>query len=203
MHVITCFTAAARYACVGWVRNTVLTELACLSLTASQREAIRLSVSEIVTNALNHGIGGESDSEILHVEAATDQTRGMLRVTVMNPCRTRTAPSALMDADLDAETGRGLFIVQTMADEVGWELRAGEGGTLWCAVWFELGVDLAQGSVPARVAELPRPMPPAVVQSAPARRSPVRRVAGRLRRPVVRIASWRRRGPALAGGRAA
>ncbi len=190
MHVITRFTAAARYACVGWVRNTVLAELAGLDLAPTQCEAIRLSVSEIVTNALLHGVGGESDNEVLHVETAPDQARGVLRVTVMNPYRSRTAPAALADADLDAETGRGLFLVQTMVDQVGWELQAGEDGILWCAVWFELEVDLAVGGS-AQAPEQRRPLP-ATVRDSAAHRGLANRAASRLPSRILRRSAQNR-----------
>ncbi|MFJ8442786.1 ATP-binding protein [Kitasatospora griseola] len=206
MYTVASFTVPSRYACVGLVRNELTESLTDLPLTGDQLDVVRLSASEIVTNALAHGLGGEDASVALRVEAVADRERGVLRVIVLNPCRTRSALPAAdrfgEGADLYAETGRGLQIVQSMVDAVGWELLAGDDGAVWCAVWFELAADLAQSPAPARVAELPRPLP-VVGQSAPARRSLVRRAVDRLPGAAVEIGRRRRVSRAISGARAA
>jgi anti-sigma regulatory factor (Ser/Thr protein kinase) len=82
-----------------------------------------LLTSELVTNAIRHETGGT-------VTLAIDCSRDQLRVDVHDT--SRSAP-ALVDAPVDAETGRGLTLVAILADEWGFY------PTLWGkAVYFTL-----------------------------------------------------------------
>jgi anti-sigma regulatory factor (Ser/Thr protein kinase) len=82
-----------------------------------------LLTSELVTNAIRHETGGT-------VTLAIDCSRDPLRVDVHDT--SRSAP-ALVDAPVDAETGRGLTLVAILADEWGFY------PTLWGkAVYFTL-----------------------------------------------------------------
>ncbi|MFJ7279811.1 ATP-binding protein [Kitasatospora sp. NPDC098663] len=193
MHrVITSFTIPARRVSVGGARNKLLADLAGVPLTPDQRGDVRLAVSEIVGNALEHGVGGENGDQDLLVEATADPARGRLRVTVTNPWLTSTVPAtcANADQDLDAESGRGLFIVEAMAEEVGSTILIGEDFPRR-AVWFELVVALSAGSRSGSVAEEPDLGPPEG-QLSRRRRSVARVTTGRLQRLPLRIA-WRGR----------
>ena len=68
-----------------------------------------LLTSELVTNAVRHETGGT-------VTLAIDCSRDRLRVDVHDT--SRSAPT-LVDAPVDAETGRGLTLVANLADEWG------------------------------------------------------------------------------------
>ena len=68
-----------------------------------------LLASELVTNAIRHETGGT-------VTLAIDCSRDRLRVDVHDT--SRSAPT-LVDAPVDAETGRGLTLVANLADEWG------------------------------------------------------------------------------------
>ena len=68
-----------------------------------------LLTSELVTNAIRHETGGT-------VTLAIDCSRDQLRVDVHDT--SRSAP-ALVDAPVDAETGRGLTLVAILGDEWG------------------------------------------------------------------------------------
>ncbi|MFC8449474.1 ATP-binding protein [Kitasatospora sp. NPDC057223] len=161
MHtVISKIEIPARCASVGATRNKLAADLALagLPLTREQGEAVRLCASELVTNALRYGVGRESDTETLHVEAAVDRNRGVLRVTVTDPCRGGTIPTVRTDEDVDAAGGRGLLIVQTYSDANGWAPRLDEDGRIQREVWFEiilLGDSRAPIEVTQRAAELP------------------------------------------------
>ncbi|MEU8919478.1 ATP-binding protein [Kitasatospora sp. NPDC048545] len=157
--VITSFDTPARDTSVGQARRTLLTDLACLNLTPDQAHAVRLCVSEIVTNALRHGVGGEDSHETLRVEAAADRTRGVLRVTVTDPSRTNSTPTIRPTAAPDAESGRGLSLVDSLADAMGWGERRGADGKRRRDVWFELEVSLAGLPVAPAAAEEPVPEP--------------------------------------------
>ena len=85
-------------------------------------ESAVLLTSELVTNALKHGRGSVSlrvDVDTLHVR---------VEVTDAEP-----QPPTVRPPDLQAESGRGLFIVDALASAWGIEER-GDGKV----VWFEL-----------------------------------------------------------------
>jgi anti-sigma regulatory factor (Ser/Thr protein kinase) len=90
------------------------------TLGPQQREDAALMVSELVTNALLHGVG--SISLRVDVEAA------VLRVEVSDEGNVAVAPSPTAGA----HGGWGLRIVEELADD--WGVR--EGST---KVWFRLG----------------------------------------------------------------
>lgn len=82
-----------------------------------------LMVSELVTNAIRHGSGP------VHVELEVDT--GVVRVGVTDESAARPVPR---DAAADAESGRGMLLVSSLADR--W------GSDPWPPgkkVWFELG----------------------------------------------------------------
>ncbi|MFD0274673.1 ATP-binding protein [Kitasatospora sp. NPDC127111] len=189
MHnVITSFTTPATHACVGGVRNKLLRELSGLPLTPDQLDTMRLAASEVVTNALTHGVGREDASQDLRVEVTVDRASSRLRVTVINPCRTRQIPATRSTAatDSNAESGRGLFIVETITDEIGSEVLAGDDGKLLRAVWFELNVTLpASSSLAASTADQDVHRPHDVLSAR--RETSVQRAAGCLVRLPRRI----------------
>jgi anti-sigma regulatory factor (Ser/Thr protein kinase) len=82
-----------------------------------------LLTSELVTNAIRHEMG---ESVTLAINCSRDQ----LRVDVHDTARSAPVP---VDAPADAETGRGVTLVATLADEWGFY------PTLWGkAVFFTL-----------------------------------------------------------------
>lgn len=88
------------------------------------REIAILLVSELVTNAVMHGVSP--------FELRAQQTRSGLRVEVHD--NNALATPVLRGAGVLAESGRGLQLVDTLADRWGWsEDGAGK------VVWFEIG----------------------------------------------------------------
>lgn len=83
---------------------------------------IRLMVSELVTNAILHAAGG--------CEVTLRMSGDRLRVEVADHCSTRPQVRApnLVDAH-----GRGLFLVESMAD--GWGVDSHDAGK---TVWFQV-----------------------------------------------------------------
>lgn len=81
-----------------------------------------LLTSELVTNALEHGRGSVS----LTVDAGKLHVR--VEVTDDEP-----EPPTLIDADPEAESGRGMFIVDALASS--WGIEEKTDGKV---VWFEL-----------------------------------------------------------------
>lgn len=89
-------------------------------------ETAELLVSELVTNAVTHDGAG---AVIMAVRVA----RGRLRVDVHDS--SAALPEPRNDPALDAEDGRGLLLVDTLADE--WGFYRTPGGK---AVYFALGL---------------------------------------------------------------
>lgn len=111
----------ASTAAVSLARNAIAEHVDQLGFSA-RREDVRLLVSELVTNAVIHAAGG---CEVT-VRIADD----CLRIEVADHSH-RTID--LQPQTLTRTNGRGLFIVQTLADSWGVDHHAGGK-----AVWFQL-----------------------------------------------------------------
>jgi anti-sigma regulatory factor (Ser/Thr protein kinase) len=100
-------------------------------LDASVAFDVRLLVSELVTNSVQHASVAAEDSIVL-VVSINDET---VRVTVSDDGPGFEPPSSPPPDDADA--GWGLFLVEQLADAWG----VGEGGK---GVWFEIRRDRGQ-----------------------------------------------------------
>ncbi|HEV7886813.1 MAG TPA: ATP-binding protein [Acidimicrobiales bacterium] len=89
---------------------------------SDREEPVLLCTDELVTNAIVHVA---SDIEVVVVWLA-----GVIRVEVHD---TSTRPPLRRVASYDAESGRGLQLVEALASR--WGVDAGDGGK---AVWFEV-----------------------------------------------------------------
>jgi anti-sigma regulatory factor (Ser/Thr protein kinase) len=112
------------------VARDALAALPAGALDAGHAHTARLLVSEIVTNSVRHGGAGEGDWIGLDVALSP----AALRVEVTDPGPGFVPHPALPDPDDPG--GRGLFLVEQMADRWG----HADAGT---RVWFE--VDRARG----------------------------------------------------------
>ena len=90
------------------------------TLTSQQRDAAVLMVSELVTNALRHGVG----TIALRIDVEAEG----LRIEVADQGDVAVAPSPTPDA----RGGWGLLIVDQLADD--WGVSAGS-----TKVWFRVG----------------------------------------------------------------
>ena len=94
---------------------------ACAGLHDDLVMAATLLASELITNALRHGSGD--------ITVLVTTGRGEIRVVVADECGTE--PKA-RSANIEDESGRGLLIVETLADDWGCEdLPQGGGKTVW------------------------------------------------------------------------
>lgn len=90
------------------------------SLDSQQREVAALMVSELVTNAVVHGVGA--------ISLRIDAEAGTVRIEVADDGDVAVAPSP----EPGAHGGWGLRIVEQLADE--WGVHDGS-----TRVWFRLG----------------------------------------------------------------
>ncbi|MCH6161545.1 ATP-binding protein [Streptomyces marispadix] len=87
---------------------------------------LSLALSEACANAVEHGCGEQSDAYC--VTTYLDGDRCRIEVTDSGPgFHAAALPPAL---PLDAETGRGLFLIESLADHVRVGNRPGHGGTV-------------------------------------------------------------------------
>ncbi len=94
-------------------------------------DAALLLTSELVTNAIRHEAGQGAQSVML----AIDSSRGRLRVDVHDTSRSLPA---VAEVPADAETGRGLLLVETLSDEWGF-YRTPAGKAVYFTLAFEPG----------------------------------------------------------------
>jgi anti-sigma regulatory factor (Ser/Thr protein kinase) len=79
-------------------------------------DAALLLTSELVTNAIRHEAGQEAGQGAQALMLAIASSRGRLRVDVHDTSRSLPA---VAEVPADAETGRGLLLVETLSDEWG------------------------------------------------------------------------------------
>jgi anti-sigma regulatory factor (Ser/Thr protein kinase) len=92
-------------------RRRVRAAIASWQVPVDQDAALLLT-SELVTNAVRHEAGQGAQAVMLVISCS----RGRLRVDVHDTSRSLPA---VADVPADAETGRGLLLVETLSDEWG------------------------------------------------------------------------------------
>ncbi|MFC8916230.1 ATP-binding protein [Streptomyces sp. NPDC057116] len=129
---------------VAGVRNVIRTHLRLWGLCEAV-EAAQLCASELVANVVTHvGVGTPTT-------LAVSMSGTYLRIEVHDP-DTRALPT-LVRADTDAESGRGMALVNAVADRWGVQLRADRKVT-WCEIATGLKAsDGHSGGVPVARAE--------------------------------------------------
>lgn len=113
-------------------RARTLTEPLVVDADATMREDVLLMVSELMTNAVEHG-SGPGEPIVLSVSIAPR----LLRVTVTD--RT-VAPPVLRHVSADRIDGRGMSIIDQLADR--WGVDVTDCGK---SVWFEMPLDPTAG----------------------------------------------------------
>ncbi len=90
-------------------------------------DSCQLAVSEMVTNAVRHGAPP--------LDMQMRRSLHEMRVSVQdgNPVTTLLTPDRLAMTDLDAENGRGLGIVNAVADHCGVEPVPGDGKRVYAS----------------------------------------------------------------------
>ncbi|MFJ1590915.1 ATP-binding protein [Kitasatospora albolonga] len=97
-------------------------------LPVDVREAAVLVLSELVTNAVAVGLGARAP-DVIEVEITVD-TSGQVSVHVTDPSDL-ALPAPPADVPVDDESGRGLFLLDALADAHGWVRRASGGKCVW------------------------------------------------------------------------
>jgi anti-sigma regulatory factor (Ser/Thr protein kinase) len=120
---------AAKPAAVGQARCHIQAAICAWAVPVDEAIAILLT-SELVTNAITHQAGRT-------VTVAITCSPGQLRVDVHDTSR---ALPVLAAAPVDAETGRGLMLVDTLSDEWG-SYRTPAGKAVYFTLTSQSGLD--------------------------------------------------------------
>jgi anti-sigma regulatory factor (Ser/Thr protein kinase) len=108
-------------------------------------DAALLLTSELVTNAIRHEAGQRAQAVVLAIACS----RGRLRVDVHDTSRSLPA---VAEVPADAETGRGLLLVETLSDEWGfYRTPAGK------AVYFTLAFEADQADQAGKTDQAEQP----------------------------------------------
>ncbi len=95
-------------------------------------ERVRLAVSEITTNAVEHSTPGPVGDLVMVV---LKMVNDFIYVEVTDPGSASSKPHLRVGSSPDAEDGRGLFIVDELSAG-NWGVRdfGAVGRTVWCAI---------------------------------------------------------------------
>ncbi|MFF1476587.1 ATP-binding protein [Streptomyces sp. NPDC058301] len=122
----------ARYEAVGGARQFTKKTLGQWELS-ERFDEVALVVSELVTNALRHALPADTARE----SDAPPVRLHLMRWTSRLVCAVRDpsvdSPSSPGSDDCDAESGRGLFLVDSFSDSWGWHPLTGtlSGKVVW------------------------------------------------------------------------
>jgi anti-sigma regulatory factor (Ser/Thr protein kinase) len=94
-------------------------------------EDATLVVSELVTNALRHGVSSEDEAGPEGIELMLCRRAGLIACAVIDP---GARPPLLVPPDQAAETGRGLHVVEALSAAWGWARLDGQGKAVWATL---------------------------------------------------------------------
>ncbi|MBO0513464.1 ATP-binding protein [Streptomyces beijiangensis] len=132
-----------RYEAVGGARQFTRSTLAGWDLS-DRFDDVALVVSELVTNALRHALPSDTprdDGDEPPVRLHLMRWTSRLVCAVRDPSHVSPEPQEQESDDFSAESGRGLFLVESFADSWGWHPLAGalRGKVVWAL--FRLQTD--------------------------------------------------------------
>ncbi|MFD7708185.1 ATP-binding protein [Streptomyces sp. NPDC059785] len=93
--------------------------------------AVALVVGELAANAVQHGRAPGRD---FGLRLALDGVTGVVRVEVADAASAKRPPAGPPSVSLEGESGRGLFLVDVLAERWGWSPRQPVGKTVWAEV---------------------------------------------------------------------
>ncbi|WP_406437470.1 ATP-binding protein [Streptomyces sp. NBC_01613] len=123
---------AAQSEAVPWARRHTHDVLSAWSVPSGYIDATALAVSELVTNAVKHAASPDDDPSPTPARLTLRHRETHLIVEVADP-DIRPPVGNDVSAATD-ESGRGLFIVETISKEWGYYLPPTGGKVVWCVM---------------------------------------------------------------------
>jgi anti-sigma regulatory factor (Ser/Thr protein kinase) len=108
-------------------RSCTIAALRAWGMTSMVLDDVALLLTELTANAIRHAHG------IVAVEVDLDGERLTVRV-----CDEEDSPPHVEHPTSDDEGGRGLWLVETIADRWGWETSGQQGKVVWFQVVTEV-----------------------------------------------------------------
>jgi len=112
-------TLAADRSAIDPVVQSIMEVVRNQQCATGKEDAIELALSEALANAVVHGAKGDP-KKIVECDVACDETSGML-IVVRDPgpgFDPGKIPSPLMGENIYSNHGRGIFLINTLMDEV-------------------------------------------------------------------------------------
>ncbi len=120
-----------------WARSQVKTALRAWRLWAETIETAELMASELVTNAVK-AAGPEQESltyaDLGSIDRIAVTLRYLLGRVIIEVFDSNNNPPVLDEADTDAESGRGLMLVQALSKEWGYFFPPSGGKVVYCVI---------------------------------------------------------------------
>jgi anti-sigma regulatory factor (Ser/Thr protein kinase) len=133
----------------GWARSLTRSILGHWAMAADIISTAELLVSELVTNSVKFTTPMSQPALIPRAEIVTLTLTKLPRRIVIEVADPDSNPPLLADADTDAESGRGLQLVQAFSKEWSYLLPPSGGKIVYCII--DVG-DQAEPVTPARTA---------------------------------------------------
>jgi anti-sigma regulatory factor (Ser/Thr protein kinase) len=126
---------AAKDNAVRWARRHTTDVLSAWQVPTDHIDTAALVVSELVTNAVRHVTSSVQSSTPARLTLILRHRRTHLIIEVADPDTRPPVPQGL--SALSAESGRGLFIVESVSKEWGYYLPPTGGKVVWCVLSLE------------------------------------------------------------------
>ncbi|WP_244884216.1 ATP-binding protein [Carbonactinospora thermoautotrophica] len=134
--VVSYLELAGLLSAVGWARRHTRDVLSAWGIERNA-ETVELLVSELVTNAVRHARVPDGAvtyldlAEVRRISLTLRLRRDRVSVEIWD---SDPQPPAMREQSLDAEGGRGLFLVATLSKEWGYYHPPTGGKVVWCVV---------------------------------------------------------------------
>ncbi|WP_158674572.1 ATP-binding protein [Streptomyces hoynatensis] len=102
-------------------RQVVVSVLRCWEADADAMELAGFGVGELLSNVAKHVQGGECRLEVVRLG-----DRAVIQVRDLSPLTPE-----IVKPDWDSESGRGLWLLHEMADDLGWKRVHPQGKITW------------------------------------------------------------------------
>jgi len=136
--VVSYLELAAERIAPRWARSQARAVLRAWHIVPESIETAELLVSELVTNAVLNVAGSYPElpicAELIDAECVSLTMRHAAGCVVIEVFDRNPNPPVLVDADVNAERGRGLMLVQALSKEWNYLILPSGGKIVYCVI---------------------------------------------------------------------